>query len=202
MGYHRAGFEVVGVDLVRQWAYPFEFHLGDALTWPLDGFDAIHASPPCKRFTVLRKLSAARDATLFDPHPDCLAPTLVRLAAQARPYVVENVVGAPMPAPIIECGSMYGLRVRRHRLFSSNVALEQLPCAHEKQGQVVGVYGKGGGWTRLAPGGGGQKVYGADAGDALGMTWTDDMGVLSQAIPPAYTEHVGRQLLAHLEEAA
>lgn len=195
MGYGRAGFEVVGVDCVRQDSYPFEFVQADALTYPLDGFDAIHASPPCKRFTVARKVAAAR-ATLFDPHPDLLTPTRGRLRASGLLYVIENVVGAPMVDPVMLCGSSFGLAVRRHRLFESNAPLVGSVCRHDDQPHPVGVYGNGGAWTRTAPGGGGVKVAGHDAAVALGIDWTDRQPELAQAIPPAYTQWIGAQLLS------
>lgn len=120
-GYAAAGFEVVGVDLVRQPEYPFTFVLADALTFPLDGFDVVHAGPPCKRWTVARRVAEARFATLFDPHPDLLVPIRARLAAAGVPYVIENVPGTPLLEPVVYCGSSFGLGVRRHRLFESNV---------------------------------------------------------------------------------
>lgn len=203
VGYARAGFDVVGVDLVRQPDYPYEFHLGNALTFPLDGFDAVHASPPCKAHTALRALRRARpQGELFDPHPDLVEPTRERLKASGLPYVIENVVGAPLIDPVLYCGSSFGLLVRRHRLFESNVRLEAPPCDHASQPVVLGVYGHGGAWTRTAAGGGGRKVAGAEAAEALGITHTVDQSRLSQAIPPAYTEHIGRQLIAHLEAGA
>lgn len=198
VGYHRAGFDVVGVDLMQQHAYPFEFHRGDALTFPLDGFDAVHASPPCKRFTVAGAVDRGTTLKLFDPHDDLLTPTLERLGRLTVPWVVENVPGAPMPGAVVYCGSSFGLRVRRHRLFVSNRALSAPPCDHRGQGQPVGVYGNGGAWTRTAPGGGGVKVAGADAALALGVDWTEHQPTLSQMIPPAYTEHIGRQIIAVL----
>lgn len=202
VGYHRAGFDVVGVDLVRQADYPFEFHIGDALTFPLDGFDVVHASPPCKHRTVLQSTNAHR-LHLFDPNPDLVAAMRERLTEWGGPYVIENVPspkGDQLRDPLILCGSTFGLRVRRHRLFESNVPLAGEPCRHKEQGQVVGVYGSGGADSGRASrgGGGGVKVAGQEAADALGIDWTTYQPALSQAIPPAYTEHIGRQLLAHL----
>lgn len=95
MGYHRAGFEVVGVDIKPQPRYPFEFHQGDAMTWPLEGFDAIHASPPCQAYTVAQ--NATRNGAA---HPDLVAPVRERLQATGKPWVMENVVGAPLIHPI------------------------------------------------------------------------------------------------------
>ena len=202
MGYHRAGFDVVGVDIVSQPNYPFEFIQADAMTFPLEGFDVIHASPPCKLFTVARRVAQAAAPVLFDPHPDLLAPTRSKLQASGLPYVIENVPGAPIRHPVVVCGSAFGLEVRRHRLFESNHSLDGSGCRHDLQPHPVGVYGNGGAWTRTAPGGGGVKVAGADAARALGIDWTTRQPELAQAIPPAYTEFIGAQLLEHLKEKA
>jgi DNA (cytosine-5)-methyltransferase 1 len=200
VGYAAAGFEVVGVDIVMQREYPFEFHQGNALTFSFDGFDAVHASPPCKLHTTLHALQASK-LTLFEAHEDLIAPVRARLKASGLPYVIENVVGAPLVSPVVYCGSSFGLRVRRHRLFESNVPLSPPPCDHKSQPEVVGVYGMGGAWKRTAPGGGGRKVVGAEAAEALGITHTTTQALLSQAIPPAYTQHIGRQLAAMLAVA-
>lgn len=220
-GYQRAGFYVVGVDIIAQPRYAGdEFHRGDALdvlrhlldgeAWhgyrlrPFVGthdnerIDVIHASPPCKRFTVAGRVHAAVRPTLFEPHEDLLSPARALLAESGLPYVIENVPGAPMHEPVVYCGSAFGLRVRRHRLFESNVALVGSGCRHDLQPGVVGVYGNGGAWTRTAPGGGGVKVVGEDAADALGIDWTTYQPELAQAIPPAYTEHIGGYLLAEV----
>lgn len=196
VGYARAGWDVEGVDHAPQPHYPFKFHRADVLTFPLDGFDAIAASPPCKRYTPLRH--TASDVGLFDAHPDVLTPLRARLVESGLPYVIENVVGAPLVDPIMLCGSSFGLMVRRHRLFESNVPLVGLPCDHASQPVVLGVYGTGGSDSGRAKrgGGGGVKVSGKAAADALGIDWTTDQTRLSQAIPPAYTEYLGRQLLA------
>jgi DNA (cytosine-5)-methyltransferase 1 len=200
MGYHRAGFDVVGVDWVPQPDYPFTFVRADASTFPLDGFDAVHASPPCKLFTALRVFESWRpQQRLFDIHDDQLTPMLARLGAVAVPWVVENVPRAPMPANAVTvCGSAFGLRVRRHRLFASNMPLVGTSCDHARQGQAVGVYGHGGAWTYRDKAGGrhGVKVAGGEAAAAMGINWTTDQRALSQAIPPAYTEWIGTQLLA------
>ncbi len=219
MGYHRAGFDVVGVDVVRQPRYPFEFHLANALTFPLAGFDAVHASPPCKVRTGARRVSLARFPVLFDPHPDLLGPTLARLAAEAPgPWIVENVPGprggrgarrSPLPtrpirgpgpelqevgAPVLLCGSTFGLGVRRHRLFWSSLELPPPPaCQHAGQGQILGVYGHTGGTSRRD----GASSFGDLAAwrVAMGIDWMQSVE-LAQAIPPAYTEWLGRHLLA------
>ena len=198
VGYARAGFDVVGVDHVPQPDYPFSFVLADAITFPLDGFDAIHASPPCKRFSVTQAVHRHR-LRLFDPNDDLLTPTLERLRASGLPWIVENVPGAPMPPDSVTlCGSAFGLAVRRHRLFAGSGRLVGSVCRHSLQARVVGVYGDGGAWTRTAPGGGGTKVVGQDAADALGIDWTTDQRRLAQAIPPDYTDWIGRQVIEWL----
>lgn len=201
VGYHRAGFDVVGVDIVPQPDYPYEFHLGNALTYPLDGFDVVHASPPCKAHTeaaTLPRLGNHRQAAMFDAHEvgDILAPMLDRLRSWGGIYVVENVPGARRLMPkgtVTYCGSSFGLAVRRHRLFASNILLTPPPCRHAAQGRPVGVFGNGGGRVK------GQIIArGASAATALGISHTVYQPSLAQSIPPAYTEHIGRQLLAHL----
>lgn len=202
VGYARAGFDVVGVDLAPQPDYPFEFHRANALHYPLDGFDVVHASPPCKVHTVLRHTATA--SGLFDAHTDLVGAVRDRLAAAGVPYIIENVPGAPLFAPAVYCGSSFGLAVRRHRLFETNWPLTAPPCNHAAQPVVVGVYGTGGADAGRAArgGGGGIKVSGRAAAAALGIDWTHDQRRLSQAIPPAYTQHIGAALLATLAAVA
>lgn len=203
MGYHRAGFDVVGVDNVPRPRYPFEFIQADALevlqdVGFTDSFDAIHASPPCKSENPLRHMSD-RD------HPDLLTPTLAMLRTMGTPWVVENVEATTkMPGALMLCGAAFNLGVtcgdgvyrplRRHRRFLSNVFLMGPGCACDGR-QPVGVYGTGGGGQMTR----GYKATKADARTALGIDWMSRDG-LSQAIPPAYTEHIGAQLLAHITE--
>lgn len=197
-GYARAGFDVVGVDLAPQPRYPFEFIQGDALEyleryiWAVpapERFDVIHASPPCQRYSV-----ATRDK---DKHPDLVPSVRDLLAYTGLPYVIENVPGAPMRDPVVLCGSMFGLRVRRHRLFETNWPLLLVPpCDHKGQGQPVGVYGGGTGKGQKR----GRKVMSsAEAMEVMEMPWADRKGA-TQAIPPAYTEFIGKHLIAHLAE--
>ncbi len=150
MGYHRAGFEVVGVDIAPQPHYPFEFHQMDALAvmsddWianpahnptPLD-FDAIHGSPPCQHFTRYR--NNVKDIT--DRYADLLAPVRASLVESGLPYVIENVEGSPLVEPTTLCGSMFDLDVRRHRLFETNWNLRDhdWPCRHRIWGATVQV---------------------------------------------------------------
>ena len=204
MGYHRAGFDVVGVDLHPQPNYPFEFIQADALLY-LRGleslnigsgapawfeFDAIHASPPCQAFTNARVIHG-------NDHPDLLTPTRELLKETGLPWVIENVPGAPMRKDLVLCGSMFGLedekgQLRRHRWFEFSdptVAPLVHPCRHE--GQTISVFGHGG-----------HVYHGVEQWrSVMGIDWmTRDE--LSQAIPPAYTEYIGRALLEQLERAA
>jgi DNA (cytosine-5)-methyltransferase 1 len=192
MGYHRAGFEVVGVDIQPQPNYPFRFIQADALEVDLDGFDAYHASPPCQAFTAYRR----KGHGVGDGYPDLVAATRERLEALGAPYVIENVPGAPLKAPVTLCGSSFGLDVRRHRLFESTVDLEPPPCAH--------------GWQtpRFPPATNRVNLRSTvEVGvwripldvqqRAMGIDWMT-LRELSEAIPPAYTEHIGRRLLEAL----
>jgi DNA (cytosine-5)-methyltransferase 1 len=204
MGYHRAGFDVTGVDLVPQHAYPFTFVQGNADTYPLDGYDAVHASPPCKLWTGAR--ANRDDLRLFEPHVDHLTPTLERLADLDIPWIVENVPGAPMPPDSVTyCGSSFALDVRRHRLFASNVTLTAPPCDHAAQPparfQSLDWSRRKRGLLDATVGVHGSLQGGSDTLElrrsAMGIDWLDN-AQLTQAIPPAYTEHIGRQVIAHV----
>jgi len=203
-GYARAGFEVVGVDIEAQPRYPFQFIQADALSLDrefLAGFDAIHASPPCQFATLLRHAPGGR------AHPNLIPATRSLLESTGLPYIIENVepAGRHLREPITLCGSMFGLQaqgheLRRHRLFESNVDIQAPgPCRHG-DGPVIGVYGGHARRRSAKHGGRGTKDaweggHWAAASQALGMDWASLEG-LSEAIPPAYTEHLGRQLLA------
>lgn len=202
MGYHRAGFDVVGVDHMPQPRYPFTFVQADALDYCREHgheFDVIHASPPCQAYGTLAAINRARG--LGGNHPRLIDPTRDALIATGAPWVIENVVGAPMQTVVLLCGSMFALRVRRHRLFESSVMLIAPSCQHDRQGRVIGVYGNQGSWALRAKkhGGGFHRAANtAEASAAMGidwMTWKE----LTQAIPPAYTELIGRQLLAAVQ---
>lgn len=194
MGYHRAGFEVVGVDINPQPHYPFEFHQADALTYPLDGFDAIHASPPCQVFVTRGRTQRRADRA---PHLDLVDATRERLDAVRLPWIMENVPTSTLRKDLVLCGSMFGLQVRRHRVFEGNPALLPWTLACNHSGPIFGVYGHGAGPKRE------RTDWGtvADWRNAMGIDWmTRDE--ITQAIPPAYTEWIGRQLLATIERAA
>jgi DNA (cytosine-5)-methyltransferase 1 len=210
-GYARAGFDVVGVDIEPQPRYPFEFHQADAMTFPLDGFDAIHASPPCQAYSVTKH-------THSNEYPELIDDMRPRLEGAGVPWVMENVVGAPMRNPFVLCGTMFDLTaddtdgsvlfLRRHRLFeSSHLVFLPRPCrcaAWKRAGlRVGGVYGGGSSdreHAKFVRRGG--YTPGASVRRALmDMDWTTQ-NQLSQAIPPAYTEHIGRQLLQAVSVAA
>ncbi|HEU4656859.1 MAG TPA: hypothetical protein VFR97_05020 [Capillimicrobium sp.] len=200
-GYARAGFDVVGVDLVEQPRHPHTFIQADALTFldegGAEGFAAVHASPPCHAFSSLRRLNAPKD------YPDLIAPVRQRLRALGVPYVIENVVGAPLENPTKLCGSSLGLHVRRHRLFETNWPLWAPPCAHGAQ--LVPRYPVGlGSASRcnqtsspIAYVYGSTRYRGelAHRREAMGIDWMTN-AELTQAIPPAYTELIGHQLMA------
>jgi len=192
-GYCRAGFEVIGVDIKPQKHYPFEFHQADALEFCAEHaheFDAIHASPPCQRYT--RAQNAAKNAAA---HPDLVAPTRAALKAAGRPFVIENVVGAPLLNPATICGSSLGLGVRRHRLFETSFFLMVPPCQCRGQDYYV-IFGHEV-RKRRHGNAAGRKNSIAEGRVAMGISWMT-RGELSEAIPPAYTEWIGRQLLATL----
>ncbi len=196
MGYYRAGFDVVGVDIKPMPRYPFEFHQADAMTYPLDGFDAIHASPPCQAYIQ-------RNKNLDTKHPKLIAPTRQRLQESGTPYVIENVLPEVLLMPTMLCGTMFGLALLRHRFFESPSMLCLSRSCHHwgtvAAGDFAAVYSYGGKGHR----------HGAGVRDAkpepAKVTWNEAMGVdwmepyeLSQSIPPAYTEFIGRQLLTSL----
>lgn len=216
MGLHQAGFEVVGVDIEPQKNYPFVFLQGDCLKINADRarqFDLIWASPPCQAHSALKVLHNARK------HPDLIPQTRELLKAIGKPYVIENVVGAPLINPTRLCGTMFGLGVkdadlRRHRIFETSFMVEPLQCNHGARA-TIGVYG---GHIRnrkrtIAPTGhdliansaarranreaGYPDFTIADGYEAMGIDWMvrDE---LSQAIPPAYSKYLAEQFLKGL----
>ena len=191
MGYHRAGFDVVGVDIKPQPDYPFHFVLGDAMTYSLEGFDLIHASPPCQRFSITANLARAQGKRASTV--DLLTPMRERLQSWGGEYVIENVKGAPMLDPVMLCGSMFGLGVRRHRLFESNVPFEPYgPCRHQEQGRPIGVYHT---LNDDIPQGGRTARTLEEGQAAMGIDWMP-WNSLIEAIPPDYTLWIGRQWVA------
>ena len=210
-GYHDAGWDVIGVDIEPQPNYPYTFYQADALEFlaealdkyaPFNYVDAIHASPPCQRWS-----SKTKDK---DKHPDLITPLrpMLQLAAsEGVPYVMENVMGAPLIEPVMLCGSMFELSVRRHRLFETSFDLFQPECQHDIQDldkpYILYDHGK---WYRssvvhvFGTGGGKGRDYWPEA-MGIGDTWDDCWMTpkeLSEAIPPAYTQWIGEQMIAFL----
>lgn len=198
VGYWRAGFDVVGVDVIDQPRYPFAFVRADALAldadW-LERFAVVHASPPCHDHSDLAGLHGGSGTGWM------LAATVELLLPSPRPWVVENVVGPSTPLDgwtVNLCASSFGLPMWRHRRFVSNVALVAPPCRHELAPRPLDVTGTGGRQYRPRRARGGGRARKADvieAKAAMGIDWMSH-DELAQAIPPAYTELIGRQLLA------
>jgi hypothetical protein len=193
MGYHRAGFDVVGVDIKPQPRYPFEFQQGDALAtlgralwyqregrramgFDLGDFDAIHASPPCQHYANVTRWRGDHEN-----HPDLVAETRGLLDATGLPWVMENVRESPVRGDILLCGTALGLAVRRHRHFETNWSglMMTWPCQHRA--------------SDLAFEHKQERAY----ADAMGCEWMSNREA-RQAIPPAYTEWIGHQLLQHV----
>jgi DNA (cytosine-5)-methyltransferase 1 len=191
MGYARAGFEVVGVDIKPQPHYPFEFHQLDAIRVleerAIESFDVIHASPPCQSYSAaLRHLAT--------PQPMLIDEVIGRLVELGLPWVVENVAGAPLATRsdlfgrhgVQLCGRSFGLPVNRHRLFETSFPLPVLPCRHDGLAMNPhNVEGRARGATE-------RKWR-----EAMGVEWMDGHEG-REAIPPAYTEWIGERLLAAL----
>lgn len=209
MGYKRAGFEPYGVDIAPQPRYPFAFVqapvltvmslllAGEAVPFERDGevehlrladFDGAHASPPCQAHTLAQRLQG-RD------HPDLIDPTRTLLDASGLPWIMENVEGAPLRDPVLLCGSMFpGLRVYRHRLFESNFPLTVPPHPpHVAPLRKMGRPPRDGDFMHIV----GNFSGVAQGAEAMGIDWMNRDG-LREAIPPAYTEFLGRQLLEHI----
>lgn len=211
-GLHDAGFDVVGVDIAPMPEYPrgpgFEFVQADALTYPLEGFDLIWASPKCQRYSA-----ATRQSGNPSSYPDQIAPIRERLRASRTPFVIENVVGAPLLDPITLCGAMFGLGVVRHRLFECSFPIERPAHIEHKGSLVTGEYVTVAGeqgvsqWVRNE-----RKRRGLPikvAGEQTLARWRSSMGIdwmsrktLVQAIPPKYAEWIGVRALAYLRTLA
>lgn len=184
MGYHRAGFDVMGVDIKPQPNYPFRFIQADVMeflpTLDYDLQDAIHASPPCQHYApVTRWRGQAAD------HPDLLQPVVDHLRNIGIPWIVENVPAAPMAPDFVLCGSMFGLAVRRHRWFlTSWTGFDLVPECQHRAADLPFMHK-------------GERAF----ADAMGCEWMTNREA-REAIPPAYTEYLGRHLLTAMERAA
>lgn len=190
VGYYRAGFDVVGVDIEPQPNYPFTFYQADAMTFPLNDFDVVHASPPCQRYSQATTFHGTQEN-----HPDLIEPMRQRLQAWGGPWVMENIERAPLVKPIKLCGNMFGLRVYRHRLFESNISLQQpRHVKHVLKAAGPGAIAKTGEYWSV----GGHFGHKEEAAVAMGIGWMKTVEELANAIPPVYTEWVGLQLLQAL----
>jgi len=192
-GLEQAGFVVEGVDIEDQPEYPGTFVQADALTYPLHGYSLIWASPPCQAFTAYKRRPGHVAAK------DNLIPAVrARLRASGIPYIIENVVGAPLENPRRLCGSMFGLDVQRHRIFEASFPLPEMACRHDV-------------WTPRYPGAtnraklsrktvevGVYRIPLSTQRKAMGIEWMS-LAKLSQAIPPAYAEWLGLQARAHIK---
>lgn len=189
MGLHRAGFDVTGVDIRPQPRYPFRFAQADATQPPFDlhAFDFIWASPPCQAFTMAQ--NAAKNA---HAHPNHIPAVRAMLRASGVPYAIENVVGAPLENPAILCGLAFGLNVKRHRLIETSFFMLVPPCPSHDQDYFV-IFGHEV-RSRRTGHGAGRKNKIAEGRAAMGIDWMT-RGELSESIPPAYGEFVGRAAL-------
>lgn len=212
-GYQLAGFCVLGVDHRQQPRYVgCEFIQTDALEYVREHgheYDVIHASPPCQAYTSLKSMWNSRQ------HPDLVAPTRILLKLTGRPYIIENVPGSPLKANVMICGTMFNLGVGdaelwRHRYFETTFTVGLTPlCQHRQQKRVIGVYGGHGRDRRrvitVVGNSGGKSVRDgirqfsvAERREAMQIDWMT-MAELSQAIPPVYTEFIGRQIVQHFQ---
>jgi DNA (cytosine-5)-methyltransferase 1 len=202
MGLHQAGFDVIGVDIVPRPRYPFPFVQADALRPPFDlsRFDFIWASPPCQAHTAMKTMHNAK------AHSDLIPETRELLVASGRPWVMENVPGAPMRFSTMLCGTMFGLgcesaELRRHRIFESNFLILGPKCQHSRK-PVIGLYG-GHQRNRKRAGGshsGTPDFTIADGRAAMGIDWMT-LNEMSQAIPPAYGRFIGEAALGYIGQA-
>lgn len=197
MGYSRAGFEVWGVDDQPQPSYPFRFirqDWEDVIELAKD-FDAIHASPPCQRYSIGNRPHGSAER-----HPDLIEPVRLVLRRLGKPFVIENVVGAPLRRPFVLCGTMFGLKVFRHRLFETNVDIWPLPF-HQAHDGSTGSH-RGYSTARSGRNGficvAGHNFERGAAAEAMGIDWMKSRKELANAIPPAYTEYIGKQLIEAL----
>jgi DNA (cytosine-5)-methyltransferase 1 len=200
MGLYRAGFDVIGIDIRPQPRYPFRFIQADALQPPVDleRFDFVWASPPCQAHTSLKTAWNAKQ------HEDRIPETRALLEAAGKPFAIENVVGAPLKSSIMLCGTQFDLgagdaELWRHRHFECSFPVPIRFCVHGSRPRVIGVYGGHGRDRR-------RKVNAQDypaisRREAMGIDWMTDMQ-LSQAIPPAYSEFIGRAALRYMVSAA
>jgi len=193
VGYAEASFEITGIDLKHGKRYPYKYIKGDVLAYLDDldflrSFDVIHASPPCQTHSITQHLRNAQGKSTNKI--DLIPETRAALIASGKPYIIENVPGSPLIDPIQLCGSSFGLKVRRHRLFESNMDLIGSVCDHKLQGRPIGVYGS---LNDQIPNGGKTATTIDEARNAMNMPWAI-WTELVEAIPPAFTKYLGDQV--------
>ena len=187
MGYYRAGFEIVGVDINPQPKYPFKFIQANATEFPLDGYDAYHASPPCQKYSMASRQWRKGGKE----YPDLIAIIRDRLKNTKKPYIIENVIGAPLINPVMLNGAMFGMNVRRVRLFECSFPVPFILIPKDKPGTFrMGRPIKPG--DMITPVGHFSNV--PYARKEMGIDWMGQKE-LSQAIPPVYTFWIGKQLM-------
>lgn len=199
-GLQRAGFHVTGVDIKPQPNYCGDvFHQADALAFPLDEYDFIWAGPTCKRFS---RMTNCRPG-LADTHPDQIQQLRTGLIKSSRPYVIENVEGAPLIRPLLLCGTMFGLaangkELRRHRLFEIGGFCSPLVPQCDHRLPALAVYGHSGGIPKK-----GQSPRSLlwERREGMQIPWMN-RDEIAEAIPPTYSEFIGRRALEAIETAA
>lgn len=213
MGLHRAGYDVTGVDIKPQPRYCGDaFIQADVLTLDpafIAGFDAVHASPTCQKFSLgpyihpkgrTSGYKVARPRAAHDEHEDLIPETRALVQASGPPYVIENVPRAPLIRPVMLCGTMFGLKVYRHRLFETNWPLSRLLPSHGAHGRTTNAKS---GYSTHAHGAemiccAGNNFRRVDGMAAMEIDWPATRPEVAQMIPPAYTQWLGEQLMAHL----
>ena len=203
-GYVDAGFDVVGVDIDPQPRYPFKFVQADAIEFFANHahqFQAWHASPPCQEHTNAQKIQGRFHLDLIPPTRRMFEEAnayRMRNGIEPVPYIIENVPGSPLVDPVELCGAMFGLETYRHRLFETNWDLaSQAHPVHVARTTKMGRAPVGGEYMHIVG-----NFSGVDRGrKVMGMPWANRDG-LREAIPPAYTQHIGRQLIQHIEQVS
>ncbi len=193
VGYARAGFEVTGIDLKHGKRYPYTYIRANVLEVIKDidylrQFDVIHASPPCQTHSITQHLRNAQGKSTSKI--DLIPQTRQALIESGVKYIIENVPGSPLIDPVQLCGSSFGLKVRRHRLFESNMPIKGSICNHKLQGRPIGVYGS---LNDEIPKGGKTATTIDEARKAMDMDWAI-WTELVEAIPPAFTQYLGEQI--------
>jgi DNA (cytosine-5)-methyltransferase 1 len=202
MGYHKAGFEVIGVDIEPQPNYPFEFIQADAIEFMYargHEFDAVHGSPPCQKYSV----STAQFRKAGKIYADLVEETRAALLKTGKPFIIENVPQAPVRPDIVLQGNMFGLPIIRRRHFELSFFMLQYPLTPECRRvgeELCSIFGKSS-TERTTKGKFGLKTNREAWAYAMGIDWHMTEAELSEAIPPAYTEFIGKQLFDYLKNS-